>query len=144
MKVRRFAMVTTAILSPFVLSLVLGVGCKNCGSGDDTEPPPISSAVPTPSASTTVAPEEDAGADVSDGAADAAPDAKVVTGDPTGLKLCCVALRKNSTSVPDDQKAGYLAAADVCDAAVKTQQSRNALIQIRTFLKNAKVPAACQ
>ena len=145
MKVRRYVMASAAVMAPFVLSAVLWVGCNACSSGETDAPPIPSASAPTPSASATVAPDEDAGtSDASDAAADAPADAKVVTGDPTGLKACCIALRNNVTSVPADQAPVYLGAADVCDAAVKTQQTRQGLIQIRTFLKNAKVPAACQ
>ena len=144
MKVRRYVMASAAIVAPFVLSMVLGVGCNAC-SPPETDPAPVSTApIPTPSTSATVAPDEDAGTSDASNAADAPADAKVVTGDPTGLKACCVALRNNVKSVPADQGPVYLGAADVCDAAVKTQQTRQGLIQIRTFLKNAKVPAACQ
>jgi hypothetical protein len=88
--------------------------------------------------------EEDAGSDAAEDAdADAAP--KVVgTGDPTGVRRCCSALRQNANSAPLDQKGSYLSAAAMCDGLVGSPQGRQALSAVRGVLKGANMPADCQ
>jgi hypothetical protein len=143
MKATRPLTVVTALFVPFFLAVIANgsSGCKK----DETEqipsaaPPPP--ATPTPVA--TVTPEEDAGlaADAGDGS-----DGKKVvgTGDPTGVRKCCQALRQNAKSAPPEQQGGLLAAAGICDGLVNSPQGRQALGTVRSVLKGANVPADCK
>ena len=142
---RCFTVLGAATFPLIVLFMLNGSGCKK----EETEAPPAPTPTPvsTPTPVTTVTPEEDAGLDAGEDAdASDASDAKKPSGnfDPTGLKQCCSALRQNAKSAPLDQQAGYLAAAGACDGMVATQQSRQALASLRSFLRGASLPGGCQ
>ena len=144
MKSTRSLTVVSALFVPFLVALAANgpAGCKK----DETEPVP--SAAPPPPATPTpvnnVVPEEDAGLDAGpDG--DASDGKKPTgTGDPTGIRKCCTALRQNAKSAPPEQQGALLAAAGVCDSLVNNPQGRQALSQIRGILKGANMPGECQ
>jgi hypothetical protein len=141
-----------AALCAAVLPLTLAVLANGCSNKDDDTPAPVTSVapppVPTPTPATSVAlvPEEDAGSDAGDAgdAGDAAAKVGTGTGDPTGMRKCCTALRQNANSAPPEQKASYLSAAGICDGLVNSPQGRQALGAVRSALLGAKMPAACQ
>jgi len=146
MKPTRLFTVMGALVFPAAIALVAN-GCNK----DDEEAAPLTATTttptptPTPTPSATLTPEEDAGADAADDAADADAGKKVGTGgDATGVKKCCAALRQNANSAPPEQKGGYLAAAAACDGMVNSPQGRQALSALRGMLLGAQLPAACQ
>jgi hypothetical protein len=142
----RFLTALCAAIMPFALAIAV----QGCDKKDEDTPPPQPSAAPTPAPTPSAAPpvvlktEEDAGVDASeDAAADAAP--KVTgTGDPTGIRKCCAALRQNANSAPLDQKGSLLSAAAMCDGLVNSPQGKQALVAVRGLLKGASMPASCQ
>ena len=147
MKQTRLFSVLGALLFP-VMVAVLANGCS-CKGNETEDLPPTPSAVPTPEPTppppAVVAPEEDAGLDAGDDAADGDGGKKATgSGDPTGVKKCCAALRQNANSAPAEQKGGYLAAAAACDGMVNSPQGRQALSSLRGILRGAQMPAACQ
>jgi len=133
-----------------VLPLALALVANGCGNKEEETPAPVPSAAPaptpTPTAPTPLVVEEDAGSDASDGGDDAGDGGKKVvgTGDPTGIRACCNALRQNANSAPLDQKGSYLAAAGMCDGLVNSPQGRQALVAVRGMLKGAGAPAQCK
>jgi len=142
----RFLTALCAAVLPFALALAVQ-GCKN----DEDATPPVPSAAPTPTPTPSAAPpvvlktEDDAGVDAADDAADASDAAKVTgTGDPTGIRKCCAALRQNANSAPLDQKGSLLSAAAMCDGLVNSPQGKQALVAVRGLLKGASMPASCQ
>jgi hypothetical protein len=144
MKTKRCFTVMGAAAFPLIVALMLnGSGCKK----EETEavPTPVPTPTPTPTPVTAVVPEEDAGIDAGEDAADAA-DAKKPTGsfDPSGIKKCCAALRGNAKSAPLDQQPGYLAAAAACDGMAASAQGQQGLGSLRSFLRGASLPAGCQ
>ncbi len=144
MKVSRIVPVCCALVFPLgVLALAQGCGNKDNESAATTvAPAPTPTPTPTPTA--VMVPEEDAGAP--DAAADAADDAKKVTGsgDATGIRACCAALAGNANSAPLDQKPMYLQAAAVCQGLVNSPQGRGALVQLRGILRGANMPSSCK
>ncbi|WP_438010530.1 acyltransferase [Sorangium sp. So ce321] len=147
MKPTRLFTVLGALTFPLAVALVSN-GCKK----EEDELPPVPSApaaptpAPTPTPTTQILPEEDAGADAADAdVADADAGKKVVgTGDPSGIRKCCAALRQNAKSAPPEQQGGYLAAASACDGLANSPQGRQALSTLRGLLLGAQMPASCQ
>jgi len=145
---KRLLPVLFAAVLPFAL-VVVANGCGNKDKDEQTAPTasaaPTPTPTPTPVAPTPLVVEEDAGSDAAD-AADADDAAKKVTGtgDPTGVRKCCAALAQNGNSAPLDQKAGYAAAAAACNGLVNNPQGRQALAGLRSFLRGANMPSACQ
>lgn len=142
----RFLTALCAAVFPFALALAV----QGCGKNDEDAPLPQPSAAPTPAPTPSAAPpvvlktEEDAGVDAGeDAAADAAVKA-TGTGDPTGIRKCCAALRQNANSAPLDQKGSLLSAAAMCDGLVNSPQGKQALVAVRGLLKGASMPASCQ
>lgn len=132
-----------AALASSALALVLALVA--CGGGDESVEPIITPAAPVASATASVAVDPEPPASSAPAAsAPAATKPKAGGGDPTGLLECCVSLRQNAKSAPDDQKGAYERAADVCDGVVRSPQARQALGQVRSVLQSAKVPASCQ
>ncbi len=146
MKPTRVVTVLGALMFPLAMAAVVN-GCGN-KEDDDLPPPPPSAAPapePTPAPVATVTPEEDAGTDAGEDAADGDGGKKATGGgDPTGVRKCCNALRQNANSAPPEQKGGYLAAAAACDGLVNSPQGRQALAGLRGLLLGAQMPAACQ
>ncbi|MDI1451096.1 acyltransferase [Polyangium sp. 6x1] len=140
----RYITALCAAVLPFALVLV----ANGCGNKEEETPPPVPSAAPAPTPAPTPTPlvvEEDAGSDASDAGEDADAGKKVVgTGDSTGIRACCAALRQNANSAPLDQKGSYLAAAGMCDGLVNSPEGRQALTAVRNMLKGAGAPAACK
>ncbi|WP_437491763.1 acyltransferase [Sorangium sp. So ce1014] len=144
MKPTRLFTVLGALTFPLAVALVSN-GCKK----EEEEPPPVPAPTvvtpaPTPTPTTQIVPEEDAGADAADDAADADAGKKVVTGDSSGIRKCCAALRQNAKSAPPEQQGGYLAAASACDGLANSPQGRQALSTLRGLLLGAQMPASCQ
>jgi hypothetical protein len=123
------------------LALSLSVGCGD--KDEETEPVPAP-VLPAASAEVPVEPEPEPSASAPAASASAAKPKAAGSGDPTGMRQCCVSLRQNAGSAPDDQKEAYGRAADTCDAMVKSPQGRQALSQVANILKSAKLPPACQ
>ena len=149
MKPARLFTVLGALMFPLAVALVTS-GCPK-KEEDDVPPVPSAPAVvatpaPTPTPTTQIVPEEDAGADAADAdTADADAGKKVVgTGDPSGIRKCCAALRQNAKSAPPEQQGGYLAAASACDGLANSPQGRQALSTLRGLLLGAQMPASCQ
>lgn len=142
-KVHAFATIVPAVA---LLVALVFVGCKK---KDDDAPPPLPappSAAPaaTPSAPIAIAPEEDAGSDASDAAADAK---KVVGGpapDSLGLRACCNALAQNAMSLPPPQNVYAQQAAALCSSLAASGQSKAALGPVLGMLKGIAPPAACR
>lgn len=145
MKPTRLFTVLGALTFPLAVALVSN-GCKK----EEEEPPPVPAPTvptpaPTPTPTTQIVPEEDAGADAADAdTADADAGKKVVTGDSSGIRKCCAALRQNAKSAPPEQQGGYLAAASACDGLANSPQGRQALSTLRGLLLGAQMPASCQ
>ncbi|WP_437602976.1 acyltransferase [Sorangium sp. So ce590] len=145
MKPTRLFTVLGALTFPLAVALVSN-GCKK----EEEELPPVpaptvETPAPTPTPTTQIVPEEDAGADAADvDAADADAGKKVVTGDSSGIRKCCAALRQNAKSAPPEQQGGYLAAASACDGLANSPQGRQALSTLRGLLLGAQMPASCQ
>jgi hypothetical protein len=142
---RRFT-VLGALCFPVAIALVTN-GCDGCTKENEESAPPATTTTPTPTPTPTavLTPEEDAGADAADDAGDADAGKKVVgTGDPTGVRKCCSALRQNANTAPPEQKGAYITAATACDGLVNNPQGRAALAQLRGLLLGAQMPAACQ
>ncbi|WP_231864880.1 MULTISPECIES: acyltransferase [Sorangium] len=148
MKPTRLFTVLGALMFPLAVALVT----SGCPKKEEDEVPPVPSApvvptpAPTPTPTTQIVPEEDAGADAADAdTADADAGKKVVgTGDPSGIRKCCAALRQNAKSAPPEQQGGYLAAASACDGLANSPQGRQALSTLRGLLVGAQMPASCQ
>lgn len=137
----KWSAAAVAVALPVALVFAGSSGC----SGEDeteTEAPAIASAAPAPPAAT-VEPAEDA-ADAPQPQASASSKPKAAAVDPTGLQACCHSLRSNAATAPDDQKDMMLAAAAVCESAVRSPETRPGLIAVRTALKGAKLPAECK
>ncbi|WP_063751999.1 hypothetical protein [Sorangium cellulosum] len=146
MKPTRLFTVLGALTFPLAVALVSN-GCKK----EEEELPPVPSApaavtpAPTPTPTTQIVPEEDAGADADADTADADAGKKpVATGDSSGIRKCCAALRQNAKSAPPEQQGGYLAAASACDGLANSPQGRQALSTLRGLLLGAQMPASCQ
>lgn len=144
MKPARLFTVLGALTFPLAVALVSN-GCKK----EEEELPPIPAAppvpTPDPTPTTQIVPEEDAGADADADVADADAGKKVVgTGDPSGIRKCCAALRQNAKSAPPEQQGAYLAAASACDGLANSPQGRQALSTLRGILLGAQMPASCQ
>lgn len=135
------------VLCAAVLPLAIAMGANGCKKEEETvaAPAPTPTPAPTPAPVANVMPEEDAGADAAD-AADADDAAKKVvgTGDPTGVQKCCSALAQNMKSAPPDQQLGYGAALAVCNGLINNPQGRQALGAVRSALRGANMPSACQ
>lgn len=132
MKPTRLFTVLGALTFPLAVALVSN-GCKK----EEEEPPPVPAPTavtpaPTPTPTTQIVPEEDAGKK------------PVATGDPSGIRKCCAALRQNAKSAPPEQQGGYLAAASACDGLANSPQGRQALSTLRGLLLGAQMPASCQ
>ncbi|WP_050432560.1 hypothetical protein [Chondromyces crocatus] len=134
-------MVPFALTGCFAVALV--VGCKK---DEDELPVPVATTTTTTTTTTTMelAVEEDAGVDAGEDAGADAGKTIVGTGDPTGVRRCCQALRQNAASAPPEQKGAYLSAAAACDGLVNSPQGRQALGTLRSFLLGAQLPASCQ
>ena len=144
MKSTRLFTVLGALVFPVAVVFVAN-GCK--GEEEEVPPPATTTTTTPPPVTTTTAtltPEEDAGVDAGEDADAGDAGKKVGTGDPTGVRRCCQALRQNANAAPPEQKGGYLAAAAACDGMVNSPQGRQALSTLRTFLLGAQLPAACQ
>jgi hypothetical protein len=143
----RFLTALCAAVLPFALALAVQ-GCKNEDDAAMTQPSAVPTPAPTPSAAPPVAlkTEEAVVVDAGDDAADASDGAPKATGtgDPTGMRKCCSALRQNANSAPLDQKGSYLSAAALCDGLVNSPQGKQALGAVRGLLKGASMPSSCQ
>lgn len=146
-KHRTVSLFSCLVLVPLA---VLSMAANKCGSNeDDDQTVPTTKPTPTPTPTPTVEiPPQDAGTDAEDATdaadADADADAKVVGGDPTGVRACCAALRQNAKSAPLQQQGAYLLAAGACDAMVNNPQGRAGLSSLRGMLGGAGLPAACK
>jgi hypothetical protein len=137
---------SAALAALLPVALVVAGGCNSCKKDDDDAKPATSATAapaPTPVASTTVVPEEDAGT----------PDAGVDAGHPVGpgggggsgtMAKCCAALQQNANSAPLDQKAYYMAAAQYCNGMRNAPAGQQAFANLRSFLAGAKMPGACR
>jgi len=141
--IRRFT-VLGALVLPFALALIAN-GCKK-DEEEELPPPASTTTTPAPTTTTTMTltTEEDAGADAEEDADASDGGKKLGTGDPTGIRRCCQALRQNVNSAPPEQKGAYIAAASACDGLVNSPQGRQALGTLRGILMGAQMPAACQ
>jgi hypothetical protein len=143
MKPTRLVTVLGALTFPLAMAVAIN-GCKE----EEQLPPPVPTAAPTPEPTpapvATMAPEEDAGVDAAEDAADGDGGKKVGGGDATGIKKCCAALAQNASSAPPEQKGAYLAAATACNGMINSPQGRQALAGLRGLLLGAQMPAACQ
>lgn len=136
------------VLGALAFPLAMAVTLNGCGNKEE-DLPPIPSAAPapepTPTPVATVMPEEDAGVDAGEDAADGDGGKKATGGgDSTGIRKCCNALAQNANSAPPEQKGGYMAAAAACNGLVNSPQGRQALAGLRGLLLGASMPAACQ
>jgi hypothetical protein len=137
----------------FIVAAPLAIACaaQACkhpdDDDDDGKKPAPSAAVSTPQPPQTVSVEPqivDAGPPPSDAPDDAdAPDAKKVgSGDASGIRVCCAALRQNAKSAPPESQGAYLLAAGACDTMAKTGTLK--LAQLRGMLLGAGLPATCK
>jgi hypothetical protein len=135
-----------------VLPFVVAFAAPGCGKSDEettpvatTPPPPPPPPAPSAAPPMQLTTEEDAGADAADGSDGSDGAVKVTgTGDPTGVRACCSALRQNANSAPLDQKGSLLSAAALCDGLVNSPQGKQALSAVRGMLKGASMPASCK
>ena len=133
---------TAAAVALAMPAAVAVIGSGGCSGADDEEtevtlaanmPPPPAASVPL---------EDPAVAPTASASASAKP--KGPAPDPTGLKLCCDALRNNAKTAPDDQKEAISRAADVCESVRNSPQARPGLVAVRGILKGANMPAECK
>lgn len=130
----------------FFVALLPLVHCSKCGQDEDDA---VSASPPAPPAPSSlerkVVAIEDAGDDALDAADDGdsdAADAPKGTGDPTGIRKCCSALRQNATNAPLQQQGAYMLAAGACD--VMASKGTLQLAELRRMLLGAKLPASCK
>lgn len=128
----------------FFVALLPLVHCSKCGQDEDDATSAVPPPPPPPSASETVlVAVEDAGADADAADADDADaDAPKGTGDPTGIRKCCAALRQNATNAPLQQQGAYMLAAGACD--VMASKGALQLAELRRMLLGASMPASCK
>jgi hypothetical protein len=138
------------LLIGLLATLPGSAGCKK--KEEELPPAPSAAPAPPPPAPTPVviAPEEDAGAVIDDGGADAKkPAPKAAPADVAGLRACCTALEQNAASMPPPNNAYALQAANLCKSLVNGLASGSAtkagaLGAIGGIMKGANLPPACK